>query len=487
MTSVDNASTADVQPVQGGGRKLAGNMGVLQLAFTVLAYNAPIVVFLGYMPVTILLGNGIGTPVAYLVCAVIVGLLAAGLVAISSRLETPGGFYAFITAGLGKVVGLGAGYAAISCYYSALLGGYALGGVGLSTLVHNVFGGPDVSWWVWSLLLFVAASVLGYFSIELSARVLTVFLAAELALVIFYDGGVIAHLGRDAFQLNSFDPGNVWSGSIGIAILFGVGLFGGFEATVIFRDEVRDPRRTIPRATLLVVGFLGILYAFTAWMFINSYGAQAIMGAVTDPTGSATSSVEKYAGTFAFEVATILLVTSSFALILSAHNIATRYGFNLSADGIFPRSLSAVHPKHASPHRASIAVSVVSAIGLALLIASRSDPNLLYARLAGAYAYAAIVLFLLVAIAITAYLIRHRGPNGDGILAAVGTAVAAVFLVFALWVGTAQFELLTGATGTVAVVILAVIWGLIALGMVTAAVYRRTRPDTYARIGRQDA
>jgi amino acid transporter len=488
MRSVEIADTADAQASRGSdGGQLAGNMGVLQLAFTVLAYNAPVVVFLGYMPVTILLGNGIGTPVAYLVCAVIVGLLAAGLIAIAKRLDSPGGFYSFITAGLGKVVGLGAGYAAIACYYSALLGGYALGGVGASSLVHDVFGGPQISWWVWALGLFVIASTLGYFSIELSAKVLTVFLVVEVALMVFYDAGVIAHLGLDAFQLNSFEPSNVWSGSIGIAILFGVGLFGGFEATVIFRDEVRDPQKTIPRATYLVVVLLGVMYAFTAWMFINSYGAQAIMAAVEDPTGAATSSVAKYAGTLAFDLATILLVTSSFALIIAAHNIASRYAFNLSADGILPQSLSAVHRKHSSPHRASLAISALSLVGLALLIASQSDPNMLYARLAGGYAYSALVLFLLVAIAITVYLIRHRGPNGEGVLIAVGTAASAGVMVFALWVGTVHFDLLTGATGTVALVILAIIWGLIVTGMVTAAVYRRTRPETYARIGRQEA
>jgi amino acid transporter len=490
MNSVNIAGTADVRPSHAGSSdRLSGNMGVIQLAFTVLAYNAPVVVFLGYMPVTILLGNGVGTPVAYLVCAGIVGLLALGLIAMARRLDSPGGFYSFITAGLGKVVGLGSGYAALSCYYVALLGGYALGGVGLTALVHDVFHGPHVTWWVWAIILFAVASVLGYFSIELSARVLTVFLAVEIALMVFYDLGVISHIGLDAFKLNSFDPSNIWSGSIGIALLFGVGIFGGFEATVIFRDEVKSPEKTIPRATYLVVAFLGCMYAFTAWMFINSYGAKAVMAAVADPTGSATHSVEKYAGHFAYDLASTLLVTSSFALILAAHNISARYAFNLGADMILPESLSRVHHRHSSPHRASVAVSIASAIGLVLMVISKSDPNLLYAKLAGLYAYTAIVLFILVAMAITAYLFKHRGTGsqyGDGMGPAIGSAISAVFMLYALWVGTKHFDYLTGATGITAKVILAVAWGLIALGMVTAAVYRKTRPDTYARIGRQD-
>jgi len=59
-------------------------------------------------------------------------------------------------------------------------------------------------------------------------------------------------------------------------------------------------------------------------------------------------------------------------------------------------------------------------------------------------------------------------------------------MIYALWVGTDQIDLLTGATGVAAGIILGTVWGLILLGFVTAIVYRRTRPGTYARIGRQE-
>ena len=44
-------------------------------------------------------------------------------------------------------------------------------------------------------------------------------------------------------------PGNFFSGAPGIALIFALAGYIGFEATAVFRDEARDPARTIPRAT----------------------------------------------------------------------------------------------------------------------------------------------------------------------------------------------------------------------------------------------
>src|SRR3546814_14720376 len=48
---------------------------------------------------------------------------------------------------------------------------------------------------------------------------------------------------------SSFDPHVAMAGSVATGLIFAVSCFCGFEATAIFRDEVRDPEKTIPRAT----------------------------------------------------------------------------------------------------------------------------------------------------------------------------------------------------------------------------------------------
>ncbi|MFP3458104.1 APC family permease, partial [Psychrobacter sp. SIMBA_152] len=56
--------------------------------------------------------------------------------------------------------------------------------------------------------------------------------------------------------------------SLGLALLFAVGNFFGFEATVVYREEVRNPNTTIPRATYLAVVGIGLFYALAAWAYV---------------------------------------------------------------------------------------------------------------------------------------------------------------------------------------------------------------------------
>ncbi|MFP3462758.1 APC family permease [Arthrobacter globiformis] len=479
----------ETRPPQGvkshGEGQLHGNIGFFNLVFTILAYNGPMVVFLGYIPVVILLGNGVGTPVMVLVCGVVAMLFATGLVAMGLRLPKPGGFYSYATAGLGRIVGLGTGYTALICYYAANLSAYALGGLAAEHLVKDL-GGPGLSWWIYGLAMFIITSALGYLNIDFSAKILTFFLALELILMVVYNASVIAQGGAHGLGLESFKPENIFSGSIGVAFLLAMGMYGGFEASVIFRDEVKRPEKTVPRATYAVVAVLTVLYALTAWVFINSYGPQAIMTVLeTNLETASGDSVQQFTGSFAYYAATALLITSSFALSLASHNVASRYLFNLSADGVLPKSLSRVHSRHSSPHRASVAVSILVVVGILSL--AGLEGGIAYARTAGIYAYAFTVLIAVAALAITVFLARDRTGGKKAVWQTVTTGVSTIFMTIALILATSNFELIVGTEGILTWVVLAAILAIIATGMVTAAVYRKRRPDVYARIGRNDA
>jgi amino acid transporter len=203
-----------------------------------------------------------------------------------------------------------------------------------------------------------------------------------------------------------------------------------------------------------------------------------------DLAGSSTASIKDYTGTFAYDVATIMLFSSSFALVLAAHNITSRYLFNLGADGIFPRQLGVAHRKHVSPHRASVVISVASLITLLGFIIANVPSGDLYARLAGLFSYAFVMLLVLVALAVGVFLIRDRANRpAQGAAAASLVGFAAMCMV--MFFTTQHFTLLTGATGTPKAVLLIVIWGVTFAGVATALVLRTKKPDTYASIGRQ--
>ena len=55
--------------------------------------------------------------------------------------------------------------------------------------------------------------------------------------------------------------------------------FIGFEATAVFRDEARDPERTIPRATYTALLLIGVFYTLSSWAVVSAWGDAAAVEA----------------------------------------------------------------------------------------------------------------------------------------------------------------------------------------------------------------
>lgn len=466
--------------------RLRGNLGVFDLFFSVMAWNAPLVIVIGVIPVMVVIGNGIAVPIAFITAGLIIAAFAAGFTRMARVLPNPGAFYAYITAGLGREVGLGSGITILFGYFCGYAGTFAFGGIVLNSLIHNTFGGPDLPWWALAMLYWVAVGILGYLRADLSAKVLTVFLVAAVAVIVGYDIVVFLKGGAAGLSAAPFDPSRWFDGSFGLALLFGLGMYGGFEVTALYRDEVRDPVRTVPRATYAVVIFAMVLYSTTAWLFINALGIDnAVAAASADPTGSIERTMQQFGGRVLLDVSTIVVNTSTFAVILAGHNIVSRYVFNLSADRILPSRLSGVHAKYGSPYTASIAASAVAFLVNVPVVLLGLDPLQFYAAMLGVTSFVLIAAILLTNIAVPIYMRRHGGELFTPWATVICPLIAGVGLVTCLVMATNNFEILIGGSSSLATALLLLIGALFLAGICMAAIYRRTRPDVYAKIGRQ--
>lgn len=474
-------SATDSQP------KLRGRLGVVRLLFSVLAFNGPLAAVAGFSPVVIGYGNGIGAPVAYAMAAVLVALFAAGFTKLARHVDRPGGFYSYVTLGLGRKIGLGTSFLAMVSYYLLLLANYAFIGVSLQTLVRDLLNGPDIAWWAWALITAPICGVLGYLQVDVSAKFLTIFLAAELALILVYDFAVVGQGGAQGLSMRSFAPEEFLSGSVGLGLLFALFCMAGFEVTAIFRDEVRDPDRTVPRAAYLFIIAVATTYGVSTWVLIQALGEDnAVAATSADPMGSFLGTMQTFVGTVGVDLVTALLATSLLACGIATHNVLSRYIFNLAADGILPSGIAAVHKRHGSPARASVVVSVLSLVGLVAFIIFGADPALTYAQLAGGFSYGFILMLVLTSLAIPAYFLRVKRPAGVTLWhAAIAPVASFIGLGIALYLATTNLDsLITGGPVVVAALLTAV-YGSVLLGIVVAAFTKRRRPEVYARIGRQ--
>jgi amino acid transporter len=390
-------------------------LGVLGILFFVLSAQAPLTGIAGAVPIAVLLGNGPGAPAAYGAAGLIILLFSVGFVAMSRHVIDAGAFYLYIGRGLGRRAGTGSAAVALSAYCTIQAAMYGLYGVILSGLVAQ-HTGLEVPWWAWVLATIVVVQLLGLAGIEIGAKLLACFVLAEFgimlafALVTLVKGG-----GPEGLAVaETFSPQAALAGAPGVALMFAVASMFGFEATAIYGEEARDPRRTVPRATYTSVLVISGFFVFASWMLISSYGpskAVAAAGQALESGDSATfvfAPVAAQLGSWTASVLPILLVTSLFAGILAFHNSANRYLLSLGRQGVLPRRLGALNRRH-SPWLAGWTQTGIAALLVMPFAVAGLDPVLtLFSWFSGVAVLGIMLLYLLTSISVVIFFRRER-------------------------------------------------------------------------------
>lgn len=468
------AATAAQAPAGG----LRGTLGVAGITLSVVAAAAPLTVMAGAVPLAIAVGNGPGVPSAYLCVGVVLLLFSAGYATMSRYLRNAGAFYAYITRGLGGPLGLGASFLAITSYTAIQSAVYGLLGASTGELVAGRFGGPDLPWWLWTALAWAVIAWLGYRRIDLSARVLSILLVAEVSVVLLLDGAVVLTGGARGLDAVPFTPSAFLGGAPAIALAFAVASFVGFEATAIYSDEARDPRRTVPRATYLAVVIIGSFYALSAWALVMAYGSGEVTAAAqAAPELLVGRAMETYVGAIWSDVTQVLLVTSLFASALAFHNAIARYTYALGRDGTLPAAYGRAHPVHGSPALGSVAQSVTAVAVVGAFVITGRDPVLhLFTWLSGVGALGIMTLMSLTCLAVVVFFRRHReyGERAWNVLVAPLAGFAG--LVTFVLVLVRNFDTLIGGSMTLALVFEGLLAVSLLLG-VAVALARRPRVE----------
>ncbi|MFI6405958.1 APC family permease [Streptomyces sp. NPDC050548] len=453
--------------------KLRGSVGVGGIVFMVVAAAAPLTAIGGALPVMLAIGNGPGVPAAYLLVAVVLLLFSVGYAAMSRHVVDTGAFYSYVTAGLGRITGTGAAGLALLTYSTIQAGIYGLSGITLQGLVVK-YGGPDLPWWLWAGVLWGLVAVLGFRNIEVGTKVLSVLLVLEVGIVTVMTVAILAQGGAHGIDFDSFTPGAFNTGSAGIGVMFAVASFVGFEATAIYSEEARDPKRSVPRATYLAVITIGGFYALSSWAVVLAVGTDEVQGAAAKNTSGLVFAVAgQYVGSAASDTMEILLLTSLFAALLAFHNAVSRYLFSLGRQGDAPAILGRSHAKHGSPHAGSVVQSASAAVVVGAFVLAGSDPVLeLFTWMSGLATLGVLVLMILVGVAIIAFFAR-TGADTRLWHTRLAPALGALGLCWITYMVLANFTTLIGGSASLARLFEGIVVLFFAAGAVSAAVRRR--------------
>ena len=478
---MSNTSVSD----SGRNQLRKNSLGVGAVTFLVVSAAAPLTAVAGGVPLSMLLGNGPGIPLTFLMVTAILLLFSVGYVAMARHIRNAGAFYAYTAQGLGGMMGGAAAWVAILAYNCMQIGVFGLFGAATSGFFAGY--GLELPWWFWTYIGIAIVAVFGYRRVDLSAKVLTVLVILEYLVVLVIDAAILFKGGDSGLSAAPFTPTAFWTGAPAIGFLFCFAAFVGFEATTIYSEEARDPQRTVPRATYISVLGIGLFYMLTSWLMVNGAGADKLvpeLQGLADPTTFLFGLAERYVGGGIGTVMSILLITSLFAGVLAFHNGVARYMYVAGREGLMPRSVGVTHPAFQSPHVGSVIQTVTAVLVVGLFAFTGQDPVLgLFSWLTNVGTLAIMSLMAFTAFAIVAFFARNPALEGSAVVTRILPVVTGLILFALVFYIAVNFGSIAGASGFLAIFLPGLVLIAALIGFIAAARLRSADAAGFARLG----
>ena len=345
------------------------------------------------LPANVAVQLGAAAPLAYLVCAVAMGLIVLCIADAGSRVSLTGGPYAYVGTAFGSYAGFISGLllwmlstfacAAVATVFAASIG-QLVPALGTPAMHVVILMAVFVFWTLVNLRGAGLAARLN--SLATVAKLLPLLLLA-IAGLFFIDSDNLAWAAAPA------------ASDVARTSLLLIFAFAGIEGALAPSGEVRDPARTVPRAIALAM--IGV----TALYLLLQIVAQSILG-----PGLAQSTVSPLADAANAALGgwarTVLLAGASVSMFgyLGASTFSTpRVIFAFAQDGFLPRRLAGVHPEYHAP---SAAIVTQSVIALALALSGTFERLALLANVS------ALALYL--GCALASWKLRADGVTIDG-------------------------------------------------------------------------
>ena len=356
---------------------------------------------------------GTAAPIAYIVCAVAMGLIVLCIAEAGSRVSLTGGPYAYVELAFGPYFGF------LTGVMLWLLGTYAVAAVSdvfavnVGTLIPALSGPvPRALLLIGAFALTGAINLVGVKQGNSLNQVTTV--AKLLPLLLLVAVGVFFIQGSNLAMTSMPEPATITRASI--VLIFA---FSGIETAIVPGGEVRDPARTVPRA--IFTAMIGITLLYIALQLV----AQGVLGSALatskTPLADAAGIVM---GPFGRTLLLVGVVVSTFGYLSGMALAVPRALFAFARDGFLPKQLAAVHPAWKTPW---VAIVVQISITCALAISSGFNSLAIISNVAALLVYFAC--------AVAAFELRRRNVQSGGIPFRVPGAAVVPFLACLVIIG----------------------------------------------------
>jgi amino acid transporter len=313
---------------------------------------------------------GRAVPLAFLLSAVGVLLVAYGFVKLCQHYQHAGSVYAFVGATLGPRAGVVSGIGLLGTYtFYAVVTSSAAGTLGTAFLTQVGIWPDPPSWgpFVLTAVALIGAWLLSVVPARRGTSTLLAVEGATIAVILLVTVVILVRLlagnapGDARFTLDvfTFTPDAGLSG-VFLGAVFGFLSFAGFEAAATLGEETHDPKRSIPRAILGTAIFGGVYFVVVTAVEMMAFGADAT--AFHDSPSLLGDLGSRYAGAWVGDVISVGAAISAFGCCLACVVGGSRLLFALGRDAFGGRGIGRTSSR-------GTPVAAVSAVtGAAVLI-----------------------------------------------------------------------------------------------------------------------
>ncbi|TMC25709.1 MAG: APC family permease [Chloroflexi bacterium] len=379
-------------------------------------------------------------PLAVLIALIVCSLIALNIGSLARHLPSAGGYFTYVSRGLGSPVGWLTGWLFSLTYLLIVpLQLLVLGPVmdsAVNQYFHLSFGAAG--WAVWAMVFAVIVFGLTYFGIKISADTSVVLGAIEISIFVLLSIWLIvtAGNGNTAATFNpasSLEPGlNGWQGILH-GMIFAFLAFAGFESSAPLAEEAHNPRRTVPRAILLAVISIGVFYVFCSYAGVVGWGFNNIAKYPLDPNPWGTMANRVW-GAFSF-IAIFAILNSALANANAGVNAASRVLYAMGRTNTLPAPLMHINARFRTPDLAIIFTMIVGVV-FTLWPGIVYGPTIAFGLLGTIITIFILLVYMAVCLSVPFFYRRERRGEFSVLRHIILPAVPFVILIFPI---VAQF------------------------------------------------
>ncbi|MDI2141048.1 MULTISPECIES: APC family permease [unclassified Pseudomonas] len=324
-----------------------------------IAYMTPIIV-LGTFGILAQSTAGM-VPAAYLAALVAMFFTAMSYGRMAAAFPVAGSAYSYVRKAISPKLGFIAGWAVLLDYLFLPMAIWLIGAAYLASAF------PSIPQWIWVLAFIGITSAINIIGLKLANGINALLMLVQFLVLVAFVALCVHYVGGDAstplWSIKPFFNGDMQMPLIMSGAAIACYSFLGFDAVSTLTEETRDPRRTIPRAIMLITLIGGLIFVGVSYFVQVAHPSFQF-----DSVDSAAYEIARNIGGDLFvSIFLIGLIVGQFASGLSAQASGSRLLFAMGRDGVLPKSFfGTLHERFGTPVNSILLCAVVALLALKL-------------------------------------------------------------------------------------------------------------------------